>query len=591
MNNQFNNLVEPYAYTNNEETNALRRHHTLSATDRLQYARNRLESNNLPPYPLSHNSFASHNDESSNGVNLHRAGSLPNRTFKAAPGASSFSNVNNAPNNAAVLSSLKHKNSLSVIDPNESIDDLEREIEYTRQQEEMLLQAAQTAPVGVRRHQSLTYGQQKQPIKHEHFINSGGVYGQNLSPPASTRTRSGSGSHTFDLTSSLRGLNLDTTFNDTNNYSPPYTPPSYSSNNSQFHNNGTYYDHQEEVQQNVPQKKLQLVTDFPNPLPQRGPVSAAAYVPPIGHTSIAAAQAQAQAQAQVQANALPSLSATASLWNNNERESIVGNRGANMNPPTSHWRFDPITGRALTPPQKTLQTRLQQSNSKSPSSQSPSMQEMLSSTDISTMVQQNGYNPSQFDLNPSHARYFVIKSYTEDDVHKSLKYNIWASTELGNQRLDRAFNESANRGPIYLFFSVNASGHFCGMAQMLTHVDYTTSSSVWAQDGKWKGVFKVRWIFVKDIPNSTLRHIKLLNTNEKKPVTNSRDTTELLDDAGKEMLNIFFQFNSRTSLLQDFQFYEIQSIQKNVAQSNNKISRQPPNLHANPFANVSHQGW
>jgi hypothetical protein len=31
---------------------------------------------------------------------------------------------------------------------------------------------------------------------------------------------------------------------------------------------------------------------------------------------------------------------------------------------------------------------------------------------------------------------------------------------------------------------------------------------VWASD-KWKGVFKVRWIFVRDIPNATLRHIKL----------------------------------------------------------------------------------
>ena len=54
------------------------------------------------------------------------------------------------------------------------------------------------------------------------------------------------------------------------------------------------------------------------------------------------------------------------------------------------------------------------------------------------------------------ARYFVIKSYTEDDVHKSLKYEIWSSTDPGNKRLDKAFKETAGRGPIYLFFSVNA---------------------------------------------------------------------------------------------------------------------------------------
>ena len=46
------------------------------------------------------------------------------------------------------------------------------------------------------------------------------------------------------------------------------------------------------------------------------------------------------------------------------------------------------------------------------------------------------------------------------------------------------------------------------MAEMLTPVDYTRSSTVWASD-KWKGVFKVRWVFVRDIPNANLRHIRL----------------------------------------------------------------------------------
>jgi hypothetical protein len=72
------------------------------------------------------------------------------------------------------------------------------------------------------------------------------------------------------------------------------------------------------------------------------------------------------------------------------------------------------------------------------------------------------------------ARYFVIKSYTEEDVHKSIKYEIWSSTDPGNKRLDKAFKETAGRGPIYLFFSVNASGHFCGMAEMLTPVRATS---------------------------------------------------------------------------------------------------------------------
>ena len=60
-------------------------------------------------------------------------------------------------------------------------------------------------------------------------------------------------------------------------------------------------------------------------------------------------------------------------------------------------------------------------------------------------------------------------------MHKSLKYEICSSTDPGNKRLDKAFKDNAGRGPIYLFFSVNASGHFCGMAEMMTAVSLGTS--------------------------------------------------------------------------------------------------------------------
>jgi hypothetical protein len=32
-------------------------------------------------------------------------------------------------------------------------------------------------------------------------------------------------------------------------------------------------------------------------------------------------------------------------------------------------------------------------------------------------------------------------------------------------------------------------------------VNYNESSTVWAQN-KWKGIMKLKWIFVKDIPNA-----------------------------------------------------------------------------------------
>ena len=103
----------------------------------------------------------------------------------------------------------------------------------------------------------------------------------------------------------------------------------------------------------------------------------------------------------------------------------------------------------------------------------------------------NDYNPRDFDMNPKNARFFVLKSYSEDDIHRSIKYEIWCSTEHGNKRLDSAYKELDGRGPVFLFFSVNGSGHFCGMAEMLSCLDYNSSAGVWAQD-KWKG--KVTYI-------------------------------------------------------------------------------------------------
>jgi len=174
----------------------------------------------------------------------------------------------------------------------------------------------------------------------------------------------------------------------------------------------------------------------------------------------------------------------------------------------------------------------------------------------SVSVAGTNINPKDFDLVAKNARFFVIKSFSEDDIHRSIKFAIWCSTEYGNKRLDSAWHESDGKGPVYLLFSVNGSGHFCGMAQMTSPVDYHSTSTVWAQD-KWKGVFDVKWIFVKDVPNSQLRHIKLEN-NEGKPVTNSRDTQEVPVDKGRQVLRIIAQYRHTTSIFDDFGHYEKQ---------------------------------
>ncbi|XP_015574443.1 YTH domain-containing protein ECT3 isoform X1 [Ricinus communis] len=183
------------------------------------------------------------------------------------------------------------------------------------------------------------------------------------------------------------------------------------------------------------------------------------------------------------------------------------------------------------------------------------------SNSLTSVTRRDQYNLPDFPTKYDHAFFFVIKSYSEDDIHKSIKYNVWASTPNGNKRLDTAyrdaqkkFAETGSNCPVFLFFSVNASGQFCGVAEMIGGVDFNNKMDFWQQD-KWNGFFPVKWHIIKDVPNPQLRHI-ILENNENKPVTNSRDTQEVRVPQGIEMLNIFKNYVSKTSILDDFEFYE-----------------------------------
>jgi hypothetical protein len=167
----------------------------------------------------------------------------------------------------------------------------------------------------------------------------------------------------------------------------------------------------------------------------------------------------------------------------------------------------------------------------------------------------NQFQEPALDCKPSLAQFFVIKSYTADDIHKSMKYGIWASTKTGNHRLDKAFKDANSTYPIYLFFSANSSGCFCGMARMETSLNYSSSFGGWGQGDKWSGQFKVKWLIIKNIGNKRLKHIRLSN-NSNKPVTNSRDTQEVLYDQGCELLNIFSTFEYSSSMLDEWSNFD-----------------------------------
>ncbi len=95
------------------------------------------------------------------------------------------------------------------------------------------------------------------------------------------------------------------------------------------------------------------------------------------------------------------------------------------------------------------------------------------------------------------------------------------------------------------------------MAQMLTPLDYATSSNVWAQDGKWKGTFKVRWIYVKISPTTSCATYV---SRTRPSVSGDAVARHAGVDAGSREGGVadHVRVRAKTSLLQDFNFYEMQ---------------------------------
>ncbi|KAL0694537.1 hypothetical protein Bca4012_061717 [Brassica carinata] len=196
-----------------------------------------------------------------------------------------------------------------------------------------------------------------------------------------------------------------------------------------------------------------------------------------------------------------------------------------------------------------------------PPSESSSSSSLKQNSSFVLDLRREMFNLPDFQTDYEDAKFFVIKSYSEDDVHKSIKYSVWSSTINGNKKLDAAYRDAeaktlvdGKKRPIFLFFSVNASRQFVGLAEMVGYVDMNKDLDFWQVD-KWCGFFPVEWHVVKDVPNWELCHI-ILDNNEGKAVTHTRDTHEIKLKEGLQMLSIFKKFSAVTSLLDDMDFYE-----------------------------------
>ena len=158
-------------------------------------------------------------------------------------------------------------------------------------------------------------------------------------------------------------------------------------------------------------------------------------------------------------------------------------------------------------------------------------------------------------------------------MHKSIKYGKWASTRPGNLKLQKEWREYGVKGiPILLFFSVNQSKYWSGVAQMTSDVDLDTQLDIWSTFGRWTGAFSVRWLRIKDVDWSAGKHI--VNPLTKKVVHFARDTQELPLKTGVELLKVIEKTPSTTALINDFDHYDKEELE--MLAKKQKIANEGP---------------
>lgn len=84
--------------------------------------------------------------------------------------------------------------------------------------------------------------------------------------------------------------------------------------------------------------------------------------------------------------------------------------------------------------------------------------------ELAIMICRDRYNLSDFQTEYETAKFYMIKSFNEDDIHKGIKYDVWTSTPNGNKKLNAAFHDTeanlrqtGTKCPVFLFFSVSSN--------------------------------------------------------------------------------------------------------------------------------------
>lgn len=160
---------------------------------------------------------------------------------------------------------------------------------------------------------------------------------------------------------------------------------------------------------------------------------------------------------------------------------------------------------------------------------------------------------SQSVFAPEYSKFFVIKSFNIENIKLSFQNNIWSSTKRGNKKLSTEYSKLKPGAKIFLLFSVNKSGKFCGVAEMTSNLIHNDPrSNIWSNEvhREFPDLFQVKWLFARDIHNKLLKHFNITDSDGTfKPITHSRDVDQVSLEIGRTLLKMFANENITCSFL------------------------------------------
>ncbi|KAK3316214.1 YT521-B-like domain-containing protein [Apodospora peruviana] len=147
------------------------------------------------------------------------------------------------------------------------------------------------------------------------------------------------------------------------------------------------------------------------------------------------------------------------------------------------------------------------------------------------------FSPPPHDLDlgrPGETRFFMVKSFNEDNVRKCMEDGVWATQTKNGQVLTSAF---ANCKNVILFFSINKSRAFQGYARMKTAPSPDTPRPKWMNSIHWdtSPPFRVEWLSRVPVEFFRIGHLKN-SYNENQPVLVGKDGQEIEEECGRQLL-------------------------------------------------------